>query len=110
MEGALAPAWDVVPSWVVAADAPTGLDFYPLASPGERFPVNDPGLAPRLEPRPEDDALFLQGERAPRLAPTGAQGFRAWNLDGESKTEGSRARCLDGESETQGPSCRVSAQ
>ncbi|GBF88954.1 xylulose kinase [Raphidocelis subcapitata] len=41
--------------------APTGLDYYPLAARGERFPVNDPGLEPRLEPRPADDAVFLQG-------------------------------------------------
>ncbi len=42
-------------------DRPTGLDYYPLNSPGERFPVNDPNLAPRLAPRPDDDARFLQG-------------------------------------------------
>lgn len=42
-------------------DRPTGLDYYPLARAGERFPVNDPSLAPRLEPRPDDDAVFLQG-------------------------------------------------
>lgn len=40
-------------------EADTGLDYYPLVSPGERFPVNDPALAPRLTPRPGDDALFL---------------------------------------------------
>jgi len=40
---------------------PTGLDYYPLSKPGERFPYNDPALPPRLEPRPEDDRLFLQG-------------------------------------------------
>ncbi|WP_342591916.1 FGGY-family carbohydrate kinase [Jiella sonneratiae] len=45
----------------LAPDRPTGLDYYPLTRPGERFPVNDPQLAPRLEPRPEDDAQFLQG-------------------------------------------------
>lgn len=39
---------------------PTGLDFYPLNAPGERFPVNDPNLPPRLAPRPEDDVVFLQ--------------------------------------------------
>ena len=39
---------------------PTGLYFYPLNRPGERFPINDPALAPRLEPRPGDDALFFQ--------------------------------------------------
>lgn len=42
-----------------ATDSP--LDYYPLPRPGERFPVNDPGLAPRLEPRPLDDTTFLHG-------------------------------------------------
>jgi len=37
------------------------LDYYPLPRPGERFPVNDPGMAPRLSPRPADDAVFLHG-------------------------------------------------
>jgi sugar (pentulose or hexulose) kinase len=27
---------------------------------GERFPVNDPDLAPRIDPRPADDAVFFQ--------------------------------------------------
>lgn len=40
---------------------PSDLDYYPLNKPGERFPRNDPQLPPRLEPRPEDDALFFQG-------------------------------------------------
>jgi D-ribulokinase len=39
---------------------PTGLDYYPLLKPGERFPVNDPAHPPRLSPRPEDDAVFFQ--------------------------------------------------
>ena len=39
----------------------TGLDYYPLLKPGERFPINDPTLLPRLTPRPADDRLFLQG-------------------------------------------------
>lgn len=42
-------------------DQPTGLDYYPLPAPGERFPVCDPTLAPRLTPRPPDDVLFFQG-------------------------------------------------
>ncbi|MGA7979320.1 MAG: FGGY-family carbohydrate kinase, partial [Chromatiaceae bacterium] len=42
-------------------DETTGLDYYPLPVTGERFPVNDPGLAPRLEPRPDDDRLYFQG-------------------------------------------------
>ena len=41
-------------------DTPTGLDYYPLVAAGERFPVNNPQQAPRLEPRPADDAVFLQ--------------------------------------------------
>ncbi|HEY3144785.1 MAG TPA: FGGY-family carbohydrate kinase [Dongiaceae bacterium] len=40
---------------------PTGLDYYPLPKPGERFPVSDPALAPRVSPRPADDAQFFQG-------------------------------------------------
>ena len=39
----------------------TGLDYYPLLKPGERFPINDPALLPRLTPRPTDDRMFLQG-------------------------------------------------
>jgi D-ribulokinase len=39
----------------------TGLDYYPLLSRGERFPINDPALEPRMTPRPDDDAVFLQG-------------------------------------------------
>lgn len=41
-------------------DRPTGLDYYPLVKPGERFPINDPGLLPRLEPRPKDEETFFQ--------------------------------------------------
>ncbi|MBD2655255.1 FGGY-family carbohydrate kinase [Synechocystis sp. FACHB-383] len=40
---------------------PSGLDYYPLLQPGERFPINDPNLLPKLEPRPADDVTFLQG-------------------------------------------------
>lgn len=40
---------------------PSGLDYYPLNKPGERFPYNDPQLPPRLEPRPNDDTLFFHG-------------------------------------------------
>jgi sugar (pentulose or hexulose) kinase len=37
------------------------LNYYPLNKPGERFPVNDAQLAPRLKPRPGSDAEFLHG-------------------------------------------------
>ena len=39
---------------------PTGLDYYPLPKPGERFPMNDPTMQPRMTPRPEDDVVFFQ--------------------------------------------------
>jgi sugar (pentulose or hexulose) kinase len=37
------------------------LDYYPLTRIGERFPVNDAQLAPRLEPRPGSNVEFLHG-------------------------------------------------
>lgn len=37
-----------------------GLDYYPLRNDGERFPINDPQLKPRMTPRPESDADFLK--------------------------------------------------
>ncbi|MGB9129142.1 MAG: FGGY-family carbohydrate kinase [Thiobacillus sp.] len=37
------------------------LDYLPLPRPGERFPINDPQLSPRLTPRPSNDAEFLHG-------------------------------------------------
>lgn len=40
---------------------PSGLTYYPLLRPGERFPVSDPTLEPRVLPRPDDDALYFQG-------------------------------------------------
>lgn len=42
-------------------DSLTGLDYIVLPSKGERFPENDPNLMPCMEPRPKNDALFLQG-------------------------------------------------
>jgi len=45
----------------IDASQPTGLDYYPLLRPGERFPINDPNHAPRLTPRPADDVVFFQG-------------------------------------------------
>ena len=52
---------------------PTGTDYYPLPSVGERFPVADAKLAPRLTPRPASDAEFLQGiyEAFARVEQTG---------------------------------------
>ena len=51
------------------------LDYLPLPRAGERFPVNDPTLAPRLTPRPPDDAEFLHG-LLESLARIEARGYR----------------------------------
>ena len=37
----------------------SGLDYYPLPAPGERFPIADPALPPRESPRPARDEDFL---------------------------------------------------
>jgi len=53
----------------------SGLDYYPLPGPGERFPRYDPTLAPRLEPRPADRGRFLQG-LLEGVAAIEAEGYR----------------------------------
>lgn len=42
-------------------ERPSGLDYYPLPQPGERFPRADPGLLPRIFPVPKDRVRLLQG-------------------------------------------------
>ena len=59
----------------------TGLDYYPLPSTGERFPIADPVLEPRLTPRPDDDTVFFQrlvecGAPAPGIVHTVGGGSR----------------------------------
>ena len=39
----------------------SGLEYYPLANIGERFPENNPECKPKLIPRPNDETLFLHG-------------------------------------------------
>lgn len=56
-------------------DRPTGLDYYPLLVPGERFPVNDPTWPPRLTPRPSSAAQFFQA-MLEGMAQIEAQGYR----------------------------------
>ncbi|MBD2080313.1 FGGY-family carbohydrate kinase [Leptolyngbya sp. FACHB-17] len=51
------------------------LDYYPLLQVGDRFPINDPTLAPRLEPRPDDPVEFLHG-MLESMARIEAQGYR----------------------------------
>jgi sugar (pentulose or hexulose) kinase len=59
----LFPSDDVVRqlSERIDAEQASPLDYYPLVTRGERFPVNDPALEPQLSPRPADDAAFLHG-------------------------------------------------
>ncbi|MGB7520666.1 MAG: FGGY-family carbohydrate kinase [Spirulinaceae cyanobacterium] len=40
---------------------PTNLDYYPLINPGDRFPINNPNLPPKLTPRPANQVEFLHG-------------------------------------------------
>jgi D-ribulokinase len=37
------------------------LDYYPLLKVGDRFPINDANLPPRLSPRPDNPVEFLHG-------------------------------------------------
>lgn len=42
-------------------DIPTNLNYYPLLTRGDRFPLNNPNLEPKLTPRPDNPMEFLQG-------------------------------------------------
>jgi D-ribulokinase len=48
-------------SELINPDLPSNLNYYPLLTPGDRFPINDPDLLPQLTPRPDHPADFLQG-------------------------------------------------
>jgi sugar (pentulose or hexulose) kinase len=37
------------------------LEYYPLLKRGDRFPINDPHLSPKLEPQPANPVEFLHG-------------------------------------------------
>jgi D-ribulokinase len=45
----------------IDAERESPLEYYPLLKVGDRFPINDPHLAPKLEPRPADAVEFLHG-------------------------------------------------
>jgi D-ribulokinase len=62
---------------------PSGLDYYPLLKPGDRFPINDPHLPSRLTPRPPDPAQFLHG-LFDSMAQIEAKGYRLLQQFGAS--------------------------
>jgi sugar (pentulose or hexulose) kinase len=53
---------------------PARLDYYPLLANGERFPIADPMMPPRLSPRPADDCEFLR-ELLAGIAAIEARGY-----------------------------------
>jgi sugar (pentulose or hexulose) kinase len=59
----------------IQPDQNSPLDYYPLLKPGERFPINDPDLLPRLEPRPDRPVEFLHG-LLQGIAQIEARGYR----------------------------------
>jgi sugar (pentulose or hexulose) kinase len=66
------------------------LDFYPLPSAGERFPIADPALPPRETPRPADDVVFLRFCTGCWRASRGSRrrGFGALPISGHHLSEG----------------------
>ncbi|MDX1978208.1 MAG: FGGY-family carbohydrate kinase [Pseudanabaenaceae cyanobacterium bins.68] len=61
-------------SELIDLNQPSPYDYYPLLRPGDRFPINDPNLPPRLEPRPNDPVAFLYGLLS-SIAKIEAQGY-----------------------------------
>lgn len=59
----------------------SSLDYYPLIKPGERFPIHDPNLQPRLHPRPDQPVDFLHG-LLESLARIEAQGYQLLQAKG----------------------------
>lgn len=67
----------------VDPETPLDLDYYPLREPGERFPINNPDLLPKMTPRPAEDAAFLQA-MLEGMAAIEAQCYREIALRGGS--------------------------
>ncbi|MGL4379268.1 MAG: FGGY-family carbohydrate kinase [Microcoleaceae cyanobacterium] len=63
------------------------LDYYPLVKKGDRFPINDPNLEPKLEPRPQNNVHFLQGilESIARIEAKGYQLLQQLGATGLTK-------------------------
>ncbi|BAU64571.1 carbohydrate kinase FGGY [Stanieria sp. NIES-3757] len=62
---------------------PSLLEYYPLLSKGDRFPINDPNLEPKLEPRPSNPVDFLHGllESMARIEALGYQKLQQLGAD-----------------------------
>ncbi len=45
----------------IDAETDSGLDYYPLVKPGERFPISDPNFSPKMSPTPNNRVQFLKG-------------------------------------------------
>ncbi|MBE9055420.1 FGGY-family carbohydrate kinase [Sphaerospermopsis sp. LEGE 08334] len=60
------------------------LDYYPLLKEGDRFPINNPHLPPRLEPKPDDPKEFLHGLLS-SMARIEAQGYELLQQLGADK-------------------------
>jgi len=61
----------------------SSLDYYPLPKKGDRFPINDPNLLPRLKPRPDDPVEFLHG-LLESMARIEAEGYKLLQVLGAS--------------------------
>ncbi|WP_293358400.1 MULTISPECIES: FGGY-family carbohydrate kinase [unclassified Microcoleus] len=82
----------------IDAEKESLLDYYPLLQKGDRFPINDPNLLPRLEPRPTDPVEFLHGllESIARIEARGYQLLQEFGATGLTKvyTAGGGAKNL----------------
>jgi len=68
-------------SHLVDPETFTDLDYYPLPEIGERFPVNNPEMQPRLEPLPGNSVTFFQG-MLEGIARIEAQGYELLHKHG----------------------------
>jgi D-ribulokinase len=67
----------------IQVDRESLLDYYPLLKPGERFPINDSNLLPRLDPQPNSRVGFLHG-LLESMARIEARGYRLLQSEGAS--------------------------
>lgn len=68
----------------IDSEQASSLDYYPLPKPGERFPIYDPELPPRLQPHPQNPVEFLHG-LLESLARVEAQGYDLLQQQGATR-------------------------